>query len=167
MATIPTFTGDGSPILSLTCLTGNQCMKYVLFWGDYSSLMVMTVILALLTAICQLKGRKHMRTLGWNSATWWACLGLINAPYWCPQVDHLKVWLRLNRLINQLSGQMGNYSMPQKLPGTMIQMIPIQFSQHLGYKKVWFTLSGFRWQLIFLSGQVGQCSHPIHASTGT
>jgi hypothetical protein len=33
MAAIPTFTGDGGPILSLT---GEQCTEYALFWGDNS-----------------------------------------------------------------------------------------------------------------------------------
>ena len=33
MAAIPTFTGDGGPILSLT---GKQCTEYALFLGDNS-----------------------------------------------------------------------------------------------------------------------------------
>jgi hypothetical protein len=52
-------------------------------------------------------------------------------------VDQL--WLTLNWLISQLWGQMDNYSMPKKSPGTMTQMIPIRFNQrlhHLEYKKV-------------------------------
>jgi hypothetical protein len=61
---------------------------------------------------------------------------------------------------------MASYSMPQKSPGTMIQMIPFRFNQRLGYK-VCLPLSCFRPQLIFLSDQVGQCSRPIRATAGT
>src|SRR5712672_597940 len=62
---------------------------------------------------------------------------------------------------------MVNCSMPQRSPGTMTRMMPIQFNQHLRRKKVSPPVTFRGRQLTFLFGQVGQRSRPIRSTAGT
>ena len=62
---------------------------------------------------------------------------------------------------------MVNCSMPQRSPGTMTRMMPIQFNQHLRCKKVSPPVTFRGRQLTFLFSQVGQRSRPIRSTAGT
>ena len=193
MATIPTFTGDGGPILSLT---SKQCMEYALFLGDNSGLHFLLCPFQLW--FTSFKAWRH-----WDEAQLFSqtvlcvklklwlpsplLLGTV-VPFWAwhpsnaqsglvsisrgdkyavliSTGNHLQLWLQLNPLISLLWGQMGNYWMHQTLPGTMIQTISIQFHQCLLYK-VCLSFTTFQVTTHFLSDQVYQRSYLTHATAG-
>ncbi len=72
MATVPTFTGDGGPILSLT---GEQHTEFVLFCGTT----LVAAFLALPTVICQLQTLEDVRTKHSDLVSFLS--RVINTPY--------------------------------------------------------------------------------------